>query len=270
MTAPHTSPAPPDIVGVGALALGMGSLVLGITQIRNWGLADARTIGATVVALAAVTIVVSRSRRHPDPVLYLPLFRDRSFRQGVILNAVIAGTFAGTFFSFIQLLTDGWGLSVFQAGVAVALVPLLGGPLSIVAGRIADRRGPRIVIVTGGLLISLAGLVLSLGVSEHRDIVRLWIPVATIYGVGVGLAHAACNSSALRNVSVERLGMGGAMSRLAMDLGGVITVAAAVALVASAGDTIAGVRHVSLLVSGACAIGALYATRLAPNPPRHD
>lgn len=264
---PRARSTPPDMIGVAALALGMGAVVLAITEVHDWGAADPRTIGAFAAGAGLLATVILRSRRHPDPVLYLPLFRDASYRRGVILNLLIAGTFAGTFFAFIRLLTDGWGLSTFDAGVAVAVVPLIGGPLSFVAGRIADRHGPRWVIIPGSIIIAIAGLLFSLNVTSHRDVLGLWLPVGIIYGVGVGLAHAACNGAALRTVTADRLGIGGAMSRMGMDFGGIVSVAVAVALVSSATDPIAGIRVVTLLVSGVCLLGAVLAVRLDA-PPR--
>ena len=261
----HRTPAPPDLLGVVALAGGMGSLVLAITKISVWGLTDVRTIAAGAVAVALMALVVFRSLRHPDPILYLPLFREVSFRRGVVLNVLVAGSFSGTFFSFIQLLTKGWGLSTLRAGIAVAIVPLFGGPLSFVAGRIIDRRGPRSVIVPGSLLIAAAGLIFALSVSDRPQVLRLWLPVGALYGIGVGFAHAACQAAALRNVGSERLGIAGAMSRIGMELGGVVSVAVAVALVSSAADPIAGVRTVTLLLSAVCIVGALLALRLPPN-----
>jgi hypothetical protein len=52
------------------------------------------------------------------------------------------------------------------------------------------------------------------------------------------------------------------MSRIAMDLGGAISVAASVALVSTAADPIARVLRIAFLLSGVCFIGALLATRL--------
>lgn len=267
MTPPRRGAPPPDLFGVAALALGMGSLVLAITQENRWGLTDVRTATALGVGIALLITVVRRSRTHPDPVLYLPLFRDASYRRGVILNVVIAGTFAGTFFAFIRLLTDGWGLSTFHAGVAVAVVPLFGGPLSFVAGRLADRHGPRSVIVPGSLVIAAAGIIFSVAVSEHANVGGLWLPIGVLYGIGVGFAHAACNSAALRTVAVERLGIGGAMSRMGMDMGGIVSVAVAVALLSSAAHPVEGVRTVTIGLSAMCILGALLALRL-DTPPR--
>jgi MFS family permease len=268
MSRPQRSPAPPDLVGVAALASGMAALVFAITQVKTWGLIDVRTAVVALVSLAMLTLVVLRSGRHPDPVLHLPLFREPSYRRGVALNVLIAGTFAGTFLSFIRLLTSGWGYSTFHAGVAVAVVPLFGGPLSFVAGRIVDRHGPKVVIFPGALMIVAAGLIFSLSVTNKPNIVGLWLPVGSLYGIGVGFAHAACHASALRDVPNNRLGIGGAMSRIGMETGGIISVAVAVALVTSADDPVSGVRSVTLLVSAVCAVGAVLSLRLPPNRDR--
>ena len=92
--------------------------------------------------------------------------------------------------------------------------------------------------------------------------VGLFLPIAVLYGIGVGLAHAACNAAALRTVPSDRLGIGGAMSRMGMEVGGIISIAVAVALVSSAVHPIAGIRTVTLLVSIVCVIGAVLALRL--------
>ena len=57
------------------------------------------------------------------------------------------------------------------------------------------------------------------------------------------------------------------MSRMGMDIGGIVSVAVAVALVSSAGDPVAGIRIVTLVVSIVCTVGALLALRL-DTPPR--
>ncbi len=258
-TPPKPPTAPPDLIGVAALAAGMASLVLAITKINAWGLGDLKTSAAGIAAVSLLTLVVIRSRHQTDPVLFIPLFGDPSYRRGVLLNIMIAGTFAGTFFSFIRLLTDVWHLSTFRAGLAVAVIPLFGGPLSFVSGRIADRRGARTVIVPGTVLIAIAGIVMALFVEKSKNVYGLFLPVSIVYGIGVGFAHAACNSAALRTVPAEHLGIGGAMSRMGMDLGGIISVAVAVAMVATATDPVAGLRRFMILVSGVCIIGGFLA-----------
>ena len=73
-----------------------------------------------VIALIALVTLVRRSAGHPEPILYLPLFRHHDFRLGALLSFVVAGTFSGTFFAFITFMVEAWDLSLFRAGLAVA------------------------------------------------------------------------------------------------------------------------------------------------------
>lgn len=265
--APTPSDGKPDVVGALSLMAGVGSLALGIVQLDEWGGTDWRTLTALIGGAMIIAALVWRSMRVPDPILHLPLYRIPTFRIGSLLNLLIAGTFAGMFFSFVTLLTDGWGLSLSEAGLALAIIPGIGGPLSFLAGRIADRRGSRAVILPGALLLIVAGLMTHYLIGPERAIWSQWMPTAAVFGLGVGFAHAASHSAAMSEVPADRLGIGGAMSRIMLDVGGTISVAIAVVVVTSVDDTVAGVNRVAYMLITASAIGALLATRLPSGAP---
>ncbi len=199
--------------------LGVAALALGIVQSDDWGYVDPRTLTALLGAAVMLIWLVRRSLWHPEPILYLPLFEDHDFRLGSTLSFLVAGTFGGTFFAFVQLMNQGWGLSLLQAGLAVGLIPAIAGPMSIVSGRIADRYGHRSVILPGTLFMTVSGIFMYTRLTDERQIVELWLPFVVLYGLGVGLAHAACQSAALANVETARLGIGGAMNRIMQDIG---------------------------------------------------
>ncbi len=262
---PRTASAPPDMVALATLAVGIAALALAIVQIKTWSLFDARTLGSVALGVVALADVVRRSAHHPEPVLRLSLYRDRDFRLGSLLNLLIAGSFGGAYFSFVRLLTEGWGLSVFRAGLALAVITVFGSPLTFLAGWLADRHGHRVVIVPGAIVMVLACLLLAGRITEERNVLGVWVPAAAVFGTGVGFAHAACHASAMRTVVRAELGVAGAMSRICMEIGSVISVAVAVALVTAAGDAVAGTKRVVLLVAIVSAIGAVIATRLDSN-----
>ncbi len=252
----------PDLLGVALLAGGVGSLALGIVKIDSWGLTAPSTAATLLTAVVLLAVLLRRSTRHPDPIIYLPLFADPQFRRGALLTFLLAGSFSGMFLSVIRMLTLGWGMSITAAGGAAAVIPLLGGPLSVVAGRVADRHGPRTVILPGAIIMATALFLLAATLGDERNVVGLWLPVGALYGTGVGFAHAACQAAALRNVPSERLGVGGAMGRIAMEIGGVISVAVSVAVLAGADDIISGVRRVAFMAAVICLVGGAFAIGL--------
>lgn len=227
---PRVDKGRPDLVGVALLMLGVGSLALGIVQSDDWGFGSPATLVALTVGLVALTALVRRSAEHPEPILYLPLFRLHDFRRGAVLSFLVAGSFSGMFLAFITFMVDAWELSLLHAGIAVALIPAIGGPMSVVAGRVADRVGHRWVIAPGALCMTIAGLWIHQGVSPERDLWGLWLPAASLYALGVGLSHAACQAAALAEAPVERLGIGGAMNRIFQDVGGTVSVAVVIAV----------------------------------------
>jgi EmrB/QacA subfamily drug resistance transporter len=252
----------PDRVGVVLLMVGVAALALGVVQSDDWGYVDPRTIGALIGAVALLSWLVRRSATHPEPILHLPLFLDHDFRLGSALSFLVAGSFAGTFLAFVQLMNQGWGFSLLRSGLAVGMIPAIAGPMSILSGRFADRYGHRSVILPGSLLMAVAGIWMYLGVSDESRILELWLPFVVIYGTGVGLAHAACQSAALANVARERLGIGGATNRIIQEVGQTISAATVIVLLARAGTVADGIRSVMILLIVLSALGAPLAARL--------
>ncbi|MEQ8839851.1 MAG: MFS transporter [Acidimicrobiales bacterium] len=252
----------PDLVGVALLMVGVAALALGIVQSDDWGYVDPKTLGALAAAAVFITLLLRRSANHAEPILHLPLFRDHDFALGSGLSFLVAGTFAGTFLAFVQLMNEGWDLSLLQSGLAVGLIPAVAGPMSVVSGRIADRYGHKSVILPGSLLMAAGGVFMYWSVDAERQLVQVWLPFVAIYGLGVGLAHAACQAAALSNVEQRRLGIGSAMNRIAQDIGQTVSAAIVIALLAREASIIDGVRSVMILLIALSLLGAPLAARL--------
>lgn len=253
---------PPDLMGGALLMGGVAALALGIVQSDDWGYTSPATLLTLVAASALITALIRRSAHHEEPILHLPLFRDHDFALGSGLSFLVAGTFAGTFLAFVQLMNDGWDLSLMQSGLVVGMIPAIAGPMSIVSGRIADRFGHKYVILPGTLLMAVAGVFMFATVTEERQLLAVWVPFVVIYGLGVGLAHAACQAAALSNVGQERLGVGAAMNRIAQDIGQTVSAAIVIALLAREASIIDGVRSVMVLLIVLSLVGAPLAARL--------
>jgi MFS family permease len=252
----------PDLLGVLFLMVGVASLAFSIVQADNWGYTHPVIWASGALAIGLIIGLVRRSAHHTVPILHLPLFRDHDFRLGSGLSFLIAGTFAGSFLALIQLLNQAWGLSLLQSGLAFGMIPAIAGPMSVVSGRLADRFGHRAVILPGSLCMATAGIWMYTQLTDERQLVAVWIPFVAIYAMGVGLAHAACQSAALTNVENERLGIGGAMNRIFQEIGSTVCAAIVIAILAATTDVVAGVRSVMILLIVASLAGTPAAARL--------
>ncbi|GJM38331.1 MAG: MFS transporter [Acidimicrobiales bacterium] len=252
---------PPDLVGVALLMLGIAALAMGIVQSDDWGYTDRRTVAAITIALVVLPILIARSARHAEPILYLPLFGDHDFRVGSSLSFLVAGTFAGTFLAMVQLMSQSWGLSLMWSGLAVGMIPAIAGPMSVVAGRLADRYGHRAVILPGSLLLAGSAIWMYTQVTEERQLLAVWVPFVVLYGFGVGCAHAATQAAALNNVTGDRLGIGGSMNRISQEIGQTLCAAIVIAMLARYG-VVDGVKASMILLLVMSLLAAPLAAQL--------
>ena len=252
----------PDLVGALLMVGAVAGFILGIVQSDDWGFTDARTVAAVLGSAVLGTLLVRRSATHPSPILDLGLFSVPSFRAGAVLQLLVAGSFGGVFLTQLQFLTSGWDYTLFQAGLVIAAIPAIAGPLTVLSGRLADRHGHRTVIVPGMVCMIAAGLLLATTVSADRALWSVWIPVNVLYSVGVGLAHAACQAVAVSQVDQAKLGIGAAMSRISQEVGNAITAAAAITLIERAGAPVDGLRWTMVLLIGFTAVALPVAWRL--------
>ncbi len=259
--------AVPDLVGAVLMVGTVAGFILGIVQSDDWGAADGRTIGAVAGSVVLGTALVRRSRSHPAPILKLDLFEVASFRSGTVLQLLVAGSFGGVFLTQLQFLTGGWDLTLLEAGLVIAAIPAVAGPLTIVSGRLADRVGHRVVIVPGMLCMIVAGLLLATLVGSERALWTVWIPVNLVYAIGVGLAHAACQAVAVSEVPETDLGIGAAMSRISQEVGNALTAAVAITVIERAAIPADGLRGTMMLLVAVTAAALPVAWRLPRRGP---
>src|SRR5207253_2229596 len=137
----------PDLLGAAALAGAVGALALGIVKGEDWGWMNGRVLGAFLLAAALASVFVLRSARHPAPVMELGLWRVRSFTVASIATLAYAMGFFAMFLCSALFLTSVWHYSTIRAGLAIAPGPAMAGLIGALAGRAADRWGPRVLLV---------------------------------------------------------------------------------------------------------------------------
>ncbi len=255
----------PDLLGALLMVVGAAALATGIVQAESWGWTSPGTVASLFAAPLALGLLVLRSVDRPSAILDLTLYRVRYFPRGNLLGFLVAGNFAGTYLALITLLTGAWAMSPSRAGATLAIVPLIGGPMSFVSGRLADRYGHRRLIVPGGLAMVVGALAFRSGVGDEVDL-ALWFPTIAVYALGIGLAHANCASLALRYVPSGSLGQAGATNRIMHEVGTVVSVAVAVALLVGAADPVEGVRRVMLMLAFVGLASAMIAAGVDTRP----
>jgi MFS family permease len=220
----------PDIRGQVLAALCLTATTYALIDGQEHGFGSARVIIGWAVAAAALALFVSAERRHPEPVLDLSLFRDRTVSAGLL--AAATSTFA--LFSVLLLMSldleivgEFTGLETAGVFTPMTVAMVVAGPLG---ARWAARHGPAAPLIGGLVIATFACLWLDL------EVVRP-VPVAatasalTVLGVGFGLVVAPMVGTVLARVPARRSGMGAAAVTAGREIGGVVGVAVLGAIV---------------------------------------
>ena len=124
-----------DYIGIGLLALGLGTLqvVLDKGERDDW-FGSHFILWMTVVCVAALIAVVIWEWRHKDPIIDLHLFKDRSFGVGVLLMYMVGFALMSSTVLIPLFLQTMMGYTAQEAGLAlmpggfaiIAVMPLVG------------------------------------------------------------------------------------------------------------------------------------------------
>ena len=268
-TTPIAAP-PPDPLGIVLLAGSMGSLALGIVQGEQWGWSEGRTMGAFVAAAVLLLGFVIRGRRSKAPAIDLALFGDRTFSLANLGTLIFAAGFYGLLLNNVLFVTQVWGYSALEAGLALTPGPILAAAVAGPGGRLADRFGQRVVIVPGLILIMAGVTYLVASAEAEASYVTAFLPQAILSGAGLGLALPALGSAAVGVLSSARFATGSAINAAARQLGAVVGIAVVVAILSgvTAADRLDAFQHNWLFVIATAAAVLPLATLLRPATPR--
>ena len=206
-----------DLWGSLVLTGALGSLLLGLTRLREVGWGTRLTQGALALGAWLVLILIFLERRQPAPLIHGELWRSWSF---VVGSAAVVLTFAavmGTFFLLPFFLEQVYRYSPDQTGLLLSALSLTNAAVAGVGGYLADRWGNMLVLRSGCVLM-LAGLgsLLFTGPGNTTpDLAARFI----LLGLGFGLFQAPNLSEILRGVKPSLVGLAASTNAVLKNLG---------------------------------------------------
>jgi EmrB/QacA subfamily drug resistance transporter len=257
----------PSPVGIVLSIIAMGLLTLAIIQSGSKPWLASRTLTPLVLGLISFLLFIWHSRVSSAPVLDLNLFRVPNFRFANAATFAFSLGFNAMYISNVLFLTQVWQYPTFKAGLALTPGPLLVMPLAVLSGRVASSLGHRPLIVLGGLCFAAAGLWQWFGLTANPAYLTQWLPAVVLGGMGVGLSISPLSSASAHDLVPSRFAIGGAFNGAVRQLGGVIGVALAFALLGEIRMArVAEFKHVFLLMAASGLASAILASGIDTKP----
>ncbi|MER7989887.1 MFS transporter [Streptomyces noursei] len=269
---PVRAPGRFDIAGAVGLSAGLVTLLLPITKGSDWGWASPRTLILFGVAVVILLLWGVMELRIADPLVDL----RTSARREVLLTNLASITVGVAFYAISLVLpqllqlpkSTGYGLgqSMVVAGLCVAPLGLTMMIVAPVYARIAARRGPKVSLLLGMLIIGVGyGGGIGLMQAPWQTVI-----IAVVVGAGIGLAYSSLPALIIGAVDPSETGAANGLNTLMRSIGTSVSSAVIGMVLAHMSEplgpvvvpTMTGFRVSFLIATAAVVLGVLVAAFL--------
>jgi EmrB/QacA subfamily drug resistance transporter len=221
-----------DLPGIAALSVGLTSLILALIEANRWGWGSTRIVGLFALAvLGAIAFALIETHRRV-PMVDFKFFRSRTFLGANLVAMVISFAMLAQFFFMALYMQNILGYDALQAGIRFLPSTLLIIVIAPIAGRFADRIGPKPLMLGGLTLIGLS-LYLQSRITVDTGYATL-LPTFMILGAGIALTMSPMSTAAMNAVEVSKAGVASGVLSMSRMVGGSLGVAVTGALFQSA------------------------------------
>lgn len=210
-----------DFPGAICIAVGLACLTFGFLRIPAIGFNDweVRLALAAGIFLLTAFILIEKNGKHP--MMPLHLFANATFSGANLLTFFLyAGLGTGMLFLSLNLV-QAQGYSQLQSGLTFLPFTLLMITIARFAGGLADKYGPRWLLIIGPATAGLGLLILSFikQTNGPSDYWTTFFPGILVFGLGMSLTVAPLTASVMgsvhSNFSGTASGINNALTRVA-------------------------------------------------------
>jgi DHA2 family multidrug resistance protein len=211
---------PFDALGVFSMAGFIILVLLAISEGRRYGWTSQSILTLFVVSGLGLATFVVAELKTKEPFVEIRLYKNLPFTMGCLIGFLNTMEFRGTHFLMPIMLQRIFHYTPFQTGLFFLPPALVMGTTSILAGRLADKIHPKLLLALGLLTLTYVSFLFSA--------IDLWATTGTILGliifrrVAQAFCHSPLTTATLRGVPDEEVRMASGLFTLHRTLGGAV------------------------------------------------
>lgn len=264
----------PDLLGATGLVIGVGALAYALVRAPDDGWVSVPVLSGVALAVAGLTWVVLRSRRHPVPALELDVLRVPVVATAALTMTAFTTAFAGMLVVNVLFLTGTWGWSAALAGFGLAPGPLVVVVVSRFSGRLAARFGSGPVTLAGTVAFAAGPTWWLLRLGTEQGYWAGVLPGQVFTGLGVGLILPTLSALVGSALPAHQWGSGSSLINTARQGGSVLGVALLVSVVGThttgLPEELGALRGGWALLVASALVATVFATALTVVERRRD
>ncbi|GGB09234.1 DHA2 family efflux MFS transporter permease subunit [Macrococcus hajekii] len=215
-----------DILSVVLSTLGFGSIVYGFSLMGESFTNPTALIIVGIGIVALIGFVLRQNRE--EPLLNLSVFKYPIYVMGMLLVLMCMFTAMSTMIILPMYMQTGVGLSVLITGLMLLPGSIVNGSLQLMAGRIFDAYGHKVLIIPG-LIIMLISLFIFTTLTPESNIALIVLSHVILMG-GIAIVWTGAQTYGMNQLSPHLYPHGSAVLNTLLQVNGAVGTAIAVSI----------------------------------------
>jgi EmrB/QacA subfamily drug resistance transporter len=219
----HPAPGRLDWPGLLLSVPGLFGVIYAIQTGAHSGFAQPQVLSTAAAGALLLLLFGLRQNRISNPLIDLPLLRNRAFAGSLGANLVTILSVSALSLAFSQYFQDVRGWTPLGTGLALLAGPagaMIGGPCCML---VINRIGRARTVALGLGLMAVSMVCFSL-IGVHTAYLVM-CPAVVVNGAGMGLIFGTTTDTMLATAPKERAGSAAAIGETAMEIGGGLGIA---------------------------------------------
>jgi EmrB/QacA subfamily drug resistance transporter len=224
-----------DYGGIVTLSVGLVALLLAFDEVIKLGWGDPVIVGLLALfAILMVTFVLIERRTGSHALVPPEVMRNRDFTYSALAILLMSAVFFAVMLYLPQFMLKVLDFTPIQAGLGMLPMMALFAAVSIVAGHLYERFGPKPLAVVGSLCITLGpGLIAAFVTEESYWAVA---PGLALIGLGIGLFYPTATTAGVTAVKESQRSLAGAIVYMCQIGGGSVGLGLTTTVLSEAGE----------------------------------